>query len=88
MSPALEHREVSAELQQIRGPYTLSTGIAAFTRHNEFHKTEERAVKLPIRNLPMRVAMARFQTFEPRDRTAARKIGGTINQQLRPGSPA
>jgi len=35
--PALEHREVSSELRQIRGPYTLSDGIAAFTRHNEFH---------------------------------------------------
>jgi anti-anti-sigma factor len=36
--PALDHREVSAELQQLRGPYTLSNGIAAFTRHNEVHK--------------------------------------------------
>ena len=35
--PALDHREISAELQQIRGPYTLSDGIAAFTRHNEVH---------------------------------------------------
>ena len=35
--PGLDHREVPAELQQIRGPYTLSDGIAAFTRHNEFH---------------------------------------------------
>jgi hypothetical protein len=35
--PALDHREVSAELQQLRGPYTLSDGIAAFTRHNEAH---------------------------------------------------
>ena len=35
--PGLDNREVSAELQQIRGPYTLSDGIAAFTRHNEFH---------------------------------------------------
>jgi len=35
--PALDHQQVSAELQQIRGPYTLSTGITAFARHNEFH---------------------------------------------------
>lgn len=35
--PALDHREISAELQQIRGPYTLSDGIDAFTRHNEVH---------------------------------------------------
>jgi anti-anti-sigma factor len=35
--PALDHQEVSAELQRIRGRYTLSNGITAFTRHNEFH---------------------------------------------------
>jgi hypothetical protein len=35
--PALDHRAISAELQQIRGPYTLRDGIAAFTRHNEVH---------------------------------------------------
>jgi anti-anti-sigma factor len=35
--PALNHQEVSAELQQIRGPYTLSSGITAFTTHNKFH---------------------------------------------------
>jgi anti-anti-sigma factor len=35
--PALNHQEVSAELQRIRGPYTLSSGITAFTTHNEFH---------------------------------------------------
>ena len=35
--PALDQREVSAELQQLRGPYTLSDGIAALTRHNEVH---------------------------------------------------
>jgi hypothetical protein len=35
--PALDHQQVSAELQQIRGPYTLSTGITGFARHNEFH---------------------------------------------------
>ena len=35
--PALDHQQMSAELQQIRGPYTLSDGIAAFARHNESH---------------------------------------------------
>ena len=35
--PALDHQQIAAELQQIRGPYALSTGIAAFIRHNEFH---------------------------------------------------
>lgn len=35
--PALDHQQVSAELQQIRGPYTPSAGITAFVKHNEFH---------------------------------------------------
>jgi hypothetical protein len=35
--PALDHQQMSAELQQIRGPYTLSDGIAAFAGHNELH---------------------------------------------------
>ena len=35
--PALDHQQIPAELQKIRGPYTLSDGITAFTRHNEFH---------------------------------------------------
>lgn len=35
--PALDHLQISAELQQLRGPYTLSDGITAFTRHNEVH---------------------------------------------------
>ena len=36
--PALDYQEVSSEIQQIRGPYTLSDGIAAFVAHNEFHE--------------------------------------------------
>jgi hypothetical protein len=40
--PALDYREVSAELQQIRGPYTFSAGSAAFGKHVESHPgTEE-----------------------------------------------
>ena len=35
--PALDYQQVSAELQQIRGPYTLSDGIAAFAGHSELH---------------------------------------------------
>ncbi|HEU5392933.1 MAG TPA: hypothetical protein VFV73_44300 [Streptosporangiaceae bacterium] len=33
--PVLGYREVSAELQQIGGPYTVSAGNAAFTSHVE-----------------------------------------------------
>ena len=33
--PVLDYQQVSAELQQIRGPYTFSAGSAAFTRHVE-----------------------------------------------------
>jgi hypothetical protein len=39
--PALGYQEVSAELQQIRGPYTFSAGSAAFDKHVEsLHGTE------------------------------------------------
>jgi hypothetical protein len=40
--PALDYQQMSAELQQIRGPYTFSAGSAAFTRHVEScHGTDE-----------------------------------------------
>ena len=40
--PALDYQQVSAELQQIRGPYPFSAGSAAFTRHIESrHGTDE-----------------------------------------------
>lgn len=35
--PALGHQEVSAKLQQIRGPYTLRAAIPAYIRHEKFH---------------------------------------------------
>jgi hypothetical protein len=35
--PALDYQEVSAELQQIRGPYTFSAGSAVFGKHAESH---------------------------------------------------
>jgi len=35
--PTRGHRQVSAELQRIRGPYPLSEGIEAFIRHEEVH---------------------------------------------------
>ena len=31
--PELDYRDVSADLQRIRGPYTVSAGIAAYGQH-------------------------------------------------------
>lgn len=46
--PALDYQEVPAELRQIRGPYPLKAGIAAFLKHNEFHdRTEETKTVTP-----------------------------------------
>jgi hypothetical protein len=37
--PGLDHREVSAELQRIRGPYLFAAGIAAYEEHVEqYHR--------------------------------------------------
>jgi hypothetical protein len=36
--PYLDYREVSPELQQIRGPYPIAPGIAAFEEHLEQHQ--------------------------------------------------
>jgi hypothetical protein len=33
-NPDLDYREVSPDLQQIRGPYRFSAGIAAYARHD------------------------------------------------------
>jgi len=35
--PDLDYRDVSPELQQIRGPYPVEAGIAAFVKHVEPH---------------------------------------------------
>ncbi len=36
--PQLSYREVSAELQQVRGPYQLKAGIEAFVEHDQSHE--------------------------------------------------
>jgi hypothetical protein len=36
--PYLDYREVSPELQQIRGPYPIAAGIAAFEEHLGLHQ--------------------------------------------------
>ena len=39
--PGLDHREVSAELQRIRGPYLFAAGIAAYEEHvQQYHRVE------------------------------------------------
>jgi hypothetical protein len=35
--PDLDHREVSPELQRIRGPYPIAAGVAAYEDHLELH---------------------------------------------------
>ena len=48
--PALDYREVSAGLRQVRGPYPLMTGVAVFLRHSEVHDTAgETAASRPAR---------------------------------------
>jgi hypothetical protein len=37
--PRLGYREVPAELQQVRGPYQLKTGIEAFVEHGQSHES-------------------------------------------------
>ena len=39
--PALDYREASARLRQIRGPYPLMAGVAVFLKHGEPHDTAE-----------------------------------------------
>jgi hypothetical protein len=36
--PGLDYREVSPELQQIRGAYTLRAGVEAYLRHADRHR--------------------------------------------------
>lgn len=40
--PALDYRQVSAELRQIRGCYPLRIGLVSFFQHQEFHDRAER----------------------------------------------
>jgi hypothetical protein len=40
--PDLDYREVSPELQQIRGPYPIAAGIAAYVKHARRHPRPQR----------------------------------------------
>jgi len=35
--PRLDYREVSSELQRIRGPYTMAAGARAYVKHVDQH---------------------------------------------------
>jgi hypothetical protein len=51
--PGWDHQEVSPELQQIRGPYTLNAAVAAFVEHDELHNgTDNRHPVAPDRSGP------------------------------------
>jgi hypothetical protein len=39
--PGLDYQEVLSEFRQIRGPYPLAAGIAAFLKHDEYHDRAE-----------------------------------------------
>jgi hypothetical protein len=46
--PALDYRQVSAELRQIRGCYPLRIGLVPFFQHQEFHsRADRRSIRLP-----------------------------------------
>jgi hypothetical protein len=36
--PGLDYREVSPELQRVRGPYPLTAGAVAYEKHIEWHE--------------------------------------------------
>jgi hypothetical protein len=40
--PYLDYREVSPELQQVRGPYPLADGVAAYEKHLRLHQQPAR----------------------------------------------
>ena len=40
--PDLDYREVSAELQRIRGPYPIAAGVTAYEKHLRLHRPPAR----------------------------------------------
>jgi hypothetical protein len=50
--PYLDYREVSPELQRIRGPYPMEAGVAAYEKHIGLHHAPAGATRpatMPIR---------------------------------------
>ena len=57
--PDRDYREVSAELQRIRGPYPIAAGITAYVKHARRHPRPQRIHRLadrPARNADSRSA--------------------------------
>jgi hypothetical protein len=57
--PALDYREISPELQRIRGPYPIAAGITAYVKHTRRHPRPPRTRRLagrPARNADRRPA--------------------------------
>jgi hypothetical protein len=44
--PYLDYREVSPELQQVRGPYPIADGITAYVKHLRRHHQPARAATM------------------------------------------
>ena len=44
--PDLDYREVSPELQRIRGPYPIAAGITAYVKHARRHPRPQRTHRL------------------------------------------
>ena len=51
--PDLDHREVSPELQRIRGPYTIAAGITAYVKHARRHPSPSECATWPAARLAM-----------------------------------
>ena len=41
----LDYREISPELQQVRGPYPIAVGVAAYEQHLRLHQQSARATR-------------------------------------------
>jgi hypothetical protein len=46
--PDLDYRDISAELQQIRGPYPIAAGIAAYDKHVRRHRRASQLSQPPV----------------------------------------
>ncbi|HXZ69413.1 MAG TPA: hypothetical protein VEH31_00910 [Streptosporangiaceae bacterium] len=46
-NPDLDYRDISPELQQIRGPYPIAAGIRAYDKHVRHHKRASHLSQLP-----------------------------------------
>jgi hypothetical protein len=77
--PDLDYREVSSELQRIRGPYPIAAGITAYVKHARRHPRPQRIHRLAGR--PARNADSRSAVVGLRD-SGYRQLGqGSVSSQ-------